>query len=98
LDSQTNSTEPNQRDPEERTYWLDQPVNVKRLLKWFYISCAAVLLFGLAVGLMGKQGHYPIEEIPTFFSVYGFIGCTIIVLVARAARPLLMRDEEYYDR
>jgi len=98
LDSQSNSSEPNQSRSEEREYWLDNPTNVKRLLKWFYFSCAAVLIFGLVVGVLGKQGHYPIEEIPTFFSVYGLIGCTIIVLVAKAARPLLMRDEEYYDR
>ncbi|MGA1533396.1 MAG: hypothetical protein ACO4B4_02730 [Planctomycetota bacterium] len=77
-----------------RKYRLDDPAHVRRLLRGFTISCGLVALGGLFV----KSGHFPIEKTPAFYPVYGFLGCTVIVLAAQAARPILMREENYYDR
>ncbi len=78
----------------EKKWWLDDPKNVKKLLKGFYSACAVVIV----VGVFARHGHYELEEVPAFYAVYGFVGCTVIVLAARAARPFLMRGEDYYDR
>ena len=34
------------RDPRERPYWLDDPRNVDRLVRGFYVVCALLLLLG----------------------------------------------------
>ncbi len=79
----------------EKTYWLDEPRNVRTI----YLGLA---LFGLAwlladffldkhedVGFAGWFG---------FYALYGFIGCVVLVLTAKALRVVLMRREDYYDR
>jgi len=33
-----------------------------------------------------------------FYSLYGFVACVILVLLAKEMRKLVMRDEDYYER
>lgn len=43
--------------------------------------------------------HYPWDEIPGFYAVYGGLGCAAIVLVSKAlGKALLQRPEDWYDR
>lgn len=42
--------------------------------------------------------HFKVEEIPGFYGLYGFVAFIVIVLVAKYfVRPVVMREEDYYD-
>lgn len=84
-----------QVDMEEELSLFDHPKNVKRLLVGFF-SCVALLL---AVDLFfHKHAIFPWEAAFGFYSVYGFVACVVLVLVAKyILRPLVMRKEDYYD-
>ena len=74
---------------------FDKPENVQRLLKIFF-SCLVVLLAGDF--FVHKHSYFGWEEWPEFFAVYGFVACVVLVLISKyVLRPLVMRDEDYYD-
>ena len=37
------------------------------------------------------------EALWGFYAVFGFIACTVLILVAKEMRKFLMRKEDYYD-
>ena len=84
----------------ERTYWLDDPRNVRKLLRVFFVLCAGLFLVDFLeyVGLFHKEIHFGIQKVPGFFGIYGFVGCVLLVIIAKAMRVFLMRPEDYYDR
>jgi hypothetical protein len=82
-------------DPNERTYWLDDPRNVDRLVYGFYVVCALLLAVDIFVP---KHGPFAVEHIYTFYGVFGFVACVALVLIAKQLRRVLMRSEDYYDR
>ena len=86
--------------PNEPQRWLDRPENVRRLLRWFFIGCGFWLALDVVFwfGWVDKHAHFAMEEFPFFHCLAGFAGCVAIVLIARALRKPLMRDEDYYDR
>lgn len=61
----------------------------------FYLICALLTLADL---LVHRHVVHPWEALPGFYPLYGFIGCVVLVLVAKWLRKVLMRDEHYYDR
>lgn len=74
---------------------FDDPKNVKRLLRGFYILL--VLLF-IGDFFVHKHVHFGWEHWPGFFAVFGFVACVFLVLAAKyILRPLVKRREEYYD-
>jgi len=82
-------------DLDEELRMFDKPQNVKRLL---------IIFFSLTGGMLGidlffhKHAVFPWEEYFGFYSVYGFVACVILVIVAKYfLRPLVMRKEDYYD-
>jgi hypothetical protein len=85
----------NQRESQERTYWLDNPRNVDRLVYVFYVVCALLLLID---GFVPKHGPFAIEHIYGFYGIFGFVACVALVLIAKQLRRVLMRPENYYDR
>ncbi|QDV08819.1 hypothetical protein Poly30_43740 [Planctomycetes bacterium Poly30] len=68
---------------------------VARLIRVFFVLSA--LLF-LADFFVDRKIHQPAEKIPGFYAIYGFIGCVVLVLVAKQMRKVVMRDEDYYER
>jgi hypothetical protein len=38
------------------------------------------------------------EMFPTFYGLYGFVSCVLLVVAAKELRKVLMRSEDYYDR
>ena len=45
-----------------------------------------------------KHGIFTWESFFGFYSVYGFVACVILVIVAKyVLRPLVMRKEDYYN-
>lgn len=67
---------------------------VASLLKWFGAACVA--LFALDF-FIERKTHAPREGIPGFYAIYGFVGCVLLVLLAKELRKVVMRDEDYYE-
>ena len=63
---------------DERSYWLDKPKNVDKVVYGLYAICAVVALLDL---LHYKHHlHFEFEYWPGFFSIYGFVACVGLVL------------------
>ena len=78
----------------DKTYWLDKPGNLQRLLKWFYLICG--VLFALDF-VIHRHVTHPWENLFGFYGIFGFVACVVLVLAAREMRKVLMRKEDYYD-
>jgi hypothetical protein len=78
----------------ETVHVFDKPANVRRVLALLYAACALLLL---ADFVLHRHIDHPLESLPGFYAVYGFLGCVSLVIVAKEMRRLLMRSEDYYD-
>ncbi len=79
---------------QQKNYLFDNPKNTTRLLRILYIIC--IILFILEF-IIQRHASYPLEKIWGFYALYGFIGCVVLVLVAKWMRRFLIRDENYYS-
>ena len=77
-----------------RSWWLDSPANVKKIV-WALYALSAVLL--LVDPLIHKHGPFEIEHLPGFYGIYGFVCCFFLVVAAKEMRKLVQRREDYYD-
>jgi len=76
---------------------FDKPSNVKRVRYVLFLLCA--LLIALEVFMPTVHPHFEIEAFPLFYGAFGFIAFTLLVLGAKfILRPLVKRDEDYYDK
>lgn len=78
----------------QKHHFFDNPKNVKRVLWALYVSCGILLLLDFVIH---RHTVHPWEGIYGFYPVYGFVGCVVLVLIAREMRKVLMRGEDYYD-
>tara|TARA_R110002153_G_scaffold271568_3_gene439129 strand:+ start:22340 stop:22642 length:303 start_codon:yes stop_codon:yes gene_type:complete len=78
----------------EKQYLFDNPKNIKRVLHGLYICCALLVVFDFVIN---RKVYHSWENLWAFYPIYGFVGCVVLVFVARWMRVLLMRDEDYYD-
>lgn len=81
--------------PTEKQHLFDNPKNIRRVLALLYVSC--ILLFILDF-IVHRHLLHRWEGLLGFYAVYGFVGCVVLVLVAKWMRTFLMRGEEYYDQ
>ena len=42
--------------------------------------------------------HFSFQYLPEFFAVFGFVGCMLLILIAKGMGFFISRDENYYDR
>ena len=84
-----------QNTPEDKTYLFDNPKNVTLLLRVFYVLCAVLMLLDFVVH---RHIYTELEKIPTFYALYGFVACVVLVVIAKEMRKWLMRDEDYYEK
>ena len=89
----------------EKKHVFDDPRNVKRLLKIFFSSVVILLILDGFYIVLSKthviQSHmnYQWEGFWGFYAFYGFVACVILVLVSKyILRPLVKREEDYYDK
>ena len=80
---------------DEKLYLFDKPENIKRLLRGFYAICGLLVVMDFVIH---RHIYHSWENMPVFYAIYGFIGCVVLVLVAKWMRTFLMRSEDYYDR
>ena len=100
-------TEP---DPNKKKHLFDDPKNVKNLIRFFLVGC--VIIFFLDVVFFLSAGHkhlafedpqthenvFPSEGWFSFYPLFGFAAYTMLVLISKQLRKVLMRPEDYYDR
>ena len=73
---------------------FDDPKNVKRLLVVFFASLVVLLIVDFFIH---KHADFHWEGAPNFFAAYGFVSCVFLIFIARLLRPLIKRDEDYYE-
>lgn len=74
--------------------FFDKPENISKMLKVFYLICGLLVV---ADFIVHRHIYHDWEKIPAFYAIYGFLGCVILVLIAKQMRKVLMRGESYYD-
>ena len=85
---------------DEKSGWFDRPENVRKILIGLFGACGFFVLLDVIFWFTGfdKHPHFRWEQWPGFYSVFGFVACVLLVLVAKhVLRPLVMRAEDYYD-
>ncbi|MGB1297111.1 MAG: hypothetical protein ACPG8A_02490 [Psychrobium sp.] len=82
------------KDNEQQDFF-DKPANIQMMLRVFYVLCAVLVLVDFVVH---RHIYHDWENIPAFYAIYGFIGCVVLVLIAKAMRKVLMKEEDYYDK
>ena len=73
---------------------FDDPRNVKLGIRALYALCAVLFVFDI---FFHRHIAHPFEALFGFYSVYGFVACVLLVLIAKEMRKLFMRDERHYD-
>jgi hypothetical protein len=69
---------------------------MKILRNLLLISSGITILLGIFVA--PEHPHFFWEKIPGFDAVFGFIGCTLIILGSKAlGHGWLQKKEDYYD-
>jgi len=81
----------------EKKRWLDDPTNVKRFLRWFYILCGCIAASQLIFVFHHQHAEFSFEKFPWFYSLFGAAATVVLVQSSKLLRRLLMRDEDYYD-
>ena len=74
--------------------FFEKPENIKKMLKVFYVICGLLVV---ADFIVHRHIYHSWENIPAFYAIYGFVGCSLLVFVAKWLRSFLMRKEDYYD-
>jgi len=74
--------------------FFDKPKNVKIILNSFYAICLLLVILDF---IIHRHIYLSFEEIPTFYALYGFVACVVLVVLAKLMRLVLMRPEHYYD-
>lgn len=79
----------------KKQYFFDKPKNVKLVLYSLYVCCGFLLVADFVVH---RHVTHQWEQLLGFYSIYGFIGCTAIVLGSKWLRSMVEREEDYYDQ
>ena len=82
-------------EQQENPDFFDKPENISKMLKVFYGLC---VLLVVADFIVHRHIYHSWENMPAFYAVYGFVGCVALVIVAKAMRKVLMKEEDYYDK
>ena len=82
-------------DTEKKIYLFDRPGAVKAVLFTLYGACGVLLLIDFVIH---RHVSHSWERLLGFYSIYGFLGCSAIVIAAKVLRVLVQRDEDYYEQ
>lgn len=66
-----------------------------------WILLGLITLATLLLDFFGQPNPHPHlwDKIPLFYAMYGFVGCAVIILLAKAlGKAILQKSEDYYDR
>jgi hypothetical protein len=82
-------------DKSQDLSFFDKPKNVSIILYVFYAVCVVLVALDFVVH---RHIYLDFEKIPTFYAIYGFVACVVLVVLAKLMRLVLMRKETYYDQ
>jgi hypothetical protein len=74
--------------------FFDRPKNLKAMAAILIAALIGLLIFDFFVH---KHPFFGWDGLPTFYAFYGFVGCVLLVVIAKNIRPFLKREEDYYD-
>jgi hypothetical protein len=74
--------------------FFDRPGNRKALLIIFVASLVFLLVIDFFIH---KHPYFGWDGLPTFYAFYGFLGCVLLVVIAKNMRRFIKREEDYYD-
>jgi hypothetical protein len=77
-----------------KTYWLDEPRNVRLLWRLFLGILALTVLAELVVAL---HPHFEVDALFGFHAAYGFLACVAMIVVAKLLGVFLKRPDSYYE-
>jgi hypothetical protein len=78
----------------EKQYWLDRRDNVTKLFRGLWVIGFLLVVADLVIDRHELVGF---AAWLGFYSVYGFVACTCLVLAAKVLRRWVMRPEDYYE-
>jgi len=69
-----------------------------KTLKWvLMVYLVALVLLDVLLHLEEAPGHFFIDRIWAFWTIFGIIGCSLLIRVAKAiAHLFLSKNEDYY--
>ncbi|WP_461481825.1 hypothetical protein [Porticoccus sp.] len=79
----------------EKPHFFDKPGNVRLVLRALFACCVLLLALDFVIH---RHVYHSWENLWGFYALYGFVGCVLLVLVAKWMRTFLMRDADYYLR
>lgn len=75
--------------------FFEKPNSLKITLIVLYSFLIIVTVLDLVIK---RKAEFGFEKFPSFFSVYGFVACVVLVIAAKfVLRPIVKRKEDYYD-
>lgn len=80
-------------DPKKEFDWFDRPASRKFLWRILWIICGLALVAELFID---RHGYFGIDGMFAFYALLGFVGCTLMILSAKALALFLKRGEDYY--
>ena len=71
---------------------FDNPRNVSRLLRGYYLICLLLLALDF---ILHRHVAHSWEDLTGFYALFGFVACVTLVLIAKHMRKILKRKEDY---
>jgi hypothetical protein len=73
--------------------------NLKTVIRIAWVVLALLVVADAIPAIVDKEhAHTRAEHLPGFWSIFGFVGCVLIILVSKAyGHAGIMKPEDYYD-
>ncbi|WMS87838.1 hypothetical protein [Pleionea litopenaei] len=78
---------------DKKDYFFDSERNVKWIIRGLYICCGLLFILDF---ILTRYSKHPLEWLWGFYPIYGFVGCVVLVVVAKWMRKIIMREENFY--
>ena len=66
---------------------------------WVSVGVLALLVLVDALFVSKEHAHTSVEHLPAFWSVFGFVGCVLIIVLSKwYGHAGIMTREDYYDQ
>lgn len=78
-----------------RLSWFDQPSNVRKIVVGLIAICVLLVLADFLY--TNDHPYFSLETVFGFQAWVGFIAFVVIVFLGRLLRPIVRREENYYD-
>lgn len=70
----------------------------KRILQGLFALCAVLALLDVPALIQHwRHEEHPWEALPVLYPLWGFVGISVLIVLSKGLRRLVMRPEDYYD-